>query len=123
VVVIHRFDYTGKIERSFVGETCCSNLLASGAFSIFVNGLLKLTLELNFTNMRSLHVDPKSVKIQSSCQYLFELWGFTIVKVAHKMLMKLTAGVLELNTSNARSEVNLLLKKWPINYNFKYHKV
>jgi len=34
--------------------------------------------------------DPKSVKIQSSCQYLFALLGSACVKAAHKMLIKLT---------------------------------
>ncbi len=33
--------------------------------------------------------DPKSVKIQLSCQCLFALWGSSSVKAAHKMLMKL----------------------------------
>ncbi len=34
--------------------------------------------------------DPKSVKIQSSCKYLFALWGSARIKAACKMLMKLT---------------------------------
>ncbi len=33
---------------------------------------------------------PKSVKIQSSCQYLYVLLGSTCIKAAHKKLMKLT---------------------------------
>jgi len=38
-------------------------------------------------------VDPKSVRIQSSCQYHFTLLGSTSAKAARKMLMKLTAGL------------------------------
>jgi hypothetical protein len=34
--------------------------------------------------------DPKNVKIQSSCQYLFALLRSACVKSASKMLMKLT---------------------------------
>jgi len=34
--------------------------------------------------------DPKSLKIQSRCQYLFALLGFLRKKAVHKMLMKLT---------------------------------
>jgi len=37
-------------------------------------------------------VAPKSVRIQSSCQYLFMLLGSTGAKAAHRMLMKLTPG-------------------------------
>ncbi len=36
--------------------------------------------------------DPKSVKIQSSCQYLFALLGYASVKASRYMLMKLTPG-------------------------------
>ncbi len=35
-------------------------------------------------------VSPKSVRIQSSCQYLFTLLGSTATKAARRMLMKLT---------------------------------
>ncbi len=35
-------------------------------------------------------VAPKSVRIQSSCQYLFTLLGSTGAKAAHRKLMKLT---------------------------------
>jgi len=35
----------------------------------------------------------KSVRIQSSCQYLFTLLGSTGAKAAHRTLMKLTPGV------------------------------
>ncbi len=38
------------------------------------------------------HVTPKSVWIQSSCQYLFTLLGSTGAKAARRMLMKLTLG-------------------------------
>jgi hypothetical protein len=37
--------------------------------------------------------DPRSVKIQSSGQYLFALLGYVHVKVLNKMLMKSTPGV------------------------------
>jgi len=57
--------------------------------------LMKLTTGLNFINV--LHtaftlIAPKSVRIQSSCQYLFTLLGSTIVKaiVKSRTLMKLT---------------------------------
>jgi len=50
---------------------------------------------VNFTNI--LHpaftsADPKSVKIQLSCQYLFSLLGSVRIKAARKMLFKLTPG-------------------------------
>jgi len=35
-----------------------------------------------------MHVDPKSVKIQSSRKYLFALLGSTCIKAAHKWLLK-----------------------------------
>jgi len=37
-------------------------------------------------------VAPKSVRIQSSCQYLFTLLGATIVKAVRRTLMKLSPG-------------------------------
>jgi len=37
-------------------------------------------------------VDPKSVRIQSSCQYHFTLLGSTGAKAALRTLMKLTTG-------------------------------
>ncbi len=37
-------------------------------------------------------IAPKSVKIQSSCQYLFTLLGSTGAKAALRTLMKLTPG-------------------------------
>jgi hypothetical protein len=42
-------------------------------------------------------VAPKSVRIQSSCQYLFTLLGSTGAKAAHRTLMKLTQGVNFIN--------------------------
>ncbi len=55
--------------------------------------LVKLTTGLNFINF--LHtafmlVGPKSVRIQSSSQYLFTLLGSTGAKAARRTLMKLT---------------------------------
>ncbi len=35
-------------------------------------------------------VDPKSIRIQSSCQYLFTLLGSSVAKAARRTLMKLT---------------------------------
>jgi len=35
--------------------------------------------------------DPKRIKIQTSCQYLFALYGAGRIKAACKMFMKLTA--------------------------------
>ncbi len=35
---------------------------------------------------------PKSVRVQSSHQYLFTLWGSVHIKAARRMLMKLTPG-------------------------------
>jgi len=43
------------------------------------------------------HKDPKSVKIQSSCQYIFVLLGSTGIKALCKMLMKLILGNGALN--------------------------
>jgi len=37
----------------------------------------------------SMPVAPKSVRLQSSCQYLFTLLGSTGAKAARRMLMKL----------------------------------
>jgi hypothetical protein len=39
------------------------------------------------------HADPKNVKIQLSCQYLFTLLGSALVKAARRTLMKLTPDV------------------------------
>jgi len=48
-------------------------------------------LRTAFTN-----VAHKSIRIQSSCQYLFTLWGSTRVKAARRMLMKLTPGEMNI---------------------------
>ncbi len=37
-----------------------------------------------------MHADPESIKIQSSCQYLFTLLGSVSVKAVLRKLMKLT---------------------------------
>jgi len=58
--------------------------------------LMKLTPGLNFINALCTafkRKDPKSVKIQLSCQYLFTLLGSTGAKAARRMLMKLTPGL------------------------------
>jgi len=55
--------------------------------------LVKLTPGVYFTNIlfaTFIHADPKSINIQSSCQYLFALWGSVLIKALHKMLVKLT---------------------------------
>jgi len=36
------------------------------------------------------HSNPKSIKFQSKCQYLFALVGSAPVKTSHNMLMELT---------------------------------
>ncbi len=61
---------------------------------------MKLSPGLNFINV--LHtsftlVGPKSVRIQSSSQYLFTLLGPTGAKAAWRTLMKLTPGVNYIN--------------------------
>jgi len=56
---------------------------------------MKLQESISPTYLRTAFtpVAPKSVRIQSSCQYLFTLLGSTGVKAARRMLMKLTPGV------------------------------
>jgi hypothetical protein len=68
--------------------------------------LVKLTPELNFINI--LHtaftpVAPKSVRIQSSRQYLFTLFGSTSAKAARLMLMKLTPADVESSSTFERA--------------------
>jgi len=46
-------------------------------------------------------VAPKSVRNQSSCQYLFTLLRSTGAKAAHRRLMKLTPGVDFINILRA----------------------
>jgi len=61
--------------------------------------LMKLITGVNFTNLICAAftlADPKSIKNQLSCQYLFTLLGSEHVKVAHRMLMKLTPGLVGL---------------------------
>jgi len=75
-------------------------------FSLFIC-LICADREIKKTNLIKLHlgsisptylrtaftpVAPKSVRIQSSCQYLFTLLGSTSAKAARRMLMKLTPG-------------------------------
>ncbi len=57
--------------------------------------LMTLTPGVDFIN--ALHtafalVDPKSVRTQSSCQYLLKLLGSTSVKAVRRTLMKSTPG-------------------------------
>jgi len=40
-----------------------------------------------------MHTDPKSTKIQSSCQYLFAFLGSALVKAADRALIKLILDV------------------------------
>jgi len=52
-------------------------------------------LSVNFINVRRAafaHADPKSIEIQSSCQYFFALLGSMSIKAAYEMLMKSTTG-------------------------------
>ncbi len=58
--------------------------------------LLTLTTGVDFTNILCKAFkseDPKRVKIQSSCHFLFVLLWSLCAKVARKMLVKLTTGV------------------------------
>ncbi len=58
---------------------------------------MNLTPGLNFINvLRTAFTlaGPKSVRIQSSSQYLFTFLGYTGAKAACRMLMKLTLGLL-----------------------------
>jgi hypothetical protein len=55
---------------------------------------MKLTPVVDFSNVQPTAfalVHPKSVRIQSSCQYLFTLLGSTGTKAARKTLVKLTS--------------------------------
>jgi hypothetical protein len=56
---------------------------------------LKLKVSISPTCLRQAFAcaDSKSLKIHSSCQYLFVLWGSTCVKAAPKILMKLSPNV------------------------------
>jgi len=57
--------------------------------------LVELTPEVDFIYMLRAaftYAGPKSIKIQSSCQYLFALLESVRVKAARKKLMKLTPG-------------------------------
>jgi len=57
---------------------------------------LKSSLGVNFINVlleAFTRTDPKRVKTQFSCLYLFALLGSGCVKTLRKMLMKLTPGV------------------------------
>jgi len=71
-----------KISCNVVGKTDCAKRL------------VKLTHRINITKMFTskgfMLADPKIVKIQSSCQYLFSTLGSALIKAACKMLMKLT---------------------------------
>ncbi len=56
---------------------------------------MKLTTRLNFINVLCTAftpIAPKSVRIQSSFQYIFMLLGSTGTKAAGRTLMKLTLG-------------------------------
>jgi len=59
----------------------------------FLHPILPHRSCVNFINVLCtafMSADPKSVKIQSSCQYLFALLGSTCLKALSKILMKLT---------------------------------
>ncbi len=79
---------------------------------------------VNFINILFIaywRADPKSVKIQSSCQYLFVLLGSVHLKAACKMLMKSTPGAWhgggssmtlqkKIDISRIRFELRLLIR-------------
>jgi len=49
-----------------------------------------MSFGVNFINiLLEMHTDPKSVKIQSSCQFIFALLGSVLLKALSKTLMKL----------------------------------
>jgi len=65
--------------------------------------LMKLIPCVNFTNILIAvftQEDPKSVIIQSSCQYLIGLLGSLPVEAVHKMLMKLPPAHYEIISQN-----------------------
>jgi len=74
--------------------------------------LLACTPGLNFTNIFTAFtpVAPKSVRIQSSCQYLFTLLGSTGAKAAHRTLMKLTPARLSMVAFDDVNDILLPLK-------------
>jgi len=49
---------------------------------------------INILRKAFLYADPKSIKIQPSCQYLFSILGSAHVEAVCKMLMKLTPGLV-----------------------------
>ncbi len=72
---------------------------------------MELTLGLNFTNvLRTAFapVAPKSVKVQSSRQYLFTLLGPTSVKGVRKMLMELTPVILSMKMRDVEVDENII---------------
>ncbi len=66
--------------------------------------LVKLTPDVNFINVQCTAfalVAPKSIRIQSSCQYHFTLLGSTGAKAAHRTLVKLTPGAFACGETSA----------------------
>jgi len=57
--------------------------------------------------------DPKSIKIQSSCQYHFALLGSTNVKTARKMLLKLTPEGMPKDTTSGRARASQICWRCP----------
>jgi hypothetical protein len=56
---------------------------------------------INILHTTFMHIDPKSIKIQSNCQYLFALLGSARAKTARRTLMKLTPGLYFINIFQA----------------------
>jgi len=65
---------------------------------------------LYFSDLAFTPVAPKSVRIQSSCQYLFTLLGSTGAKAAHRTLMKLTPARLSMVAFDDVNDILLPLK-------------
>jgi len=57
-------------------------------------------------------VAPKSVRIQSSCKYLFKLLGSTPAKSARKMMMKFTRKCFSKLFSSYSLALNFMAKEY-----------
>ncbi len=75
---------------------CCGRIIRGSAYTrVYTVCKLGILGSISPTYLRRAFtpVAPKSVRTQSSCQYLFTLLGSTSIKSVHRTLMKLTPGV------------------------------
>ncbi len=72
----------------------------------FCNITCKWSITPTHIRKAIMHADPKSVKRQSSHEYLFSLLGSTLVKAAGKMLVKLTTEWIKMKRENIFFIVN-----------------